>query len=120
MAKSTKGKNQNSLPAASKLAAPASSSKSMAKGNKVMGGGKAMLLLTDPPYNVAYTGKTAEALTIQNDSKTDADFRQFLRDVYSAADSVMNAGAVFYVWHADSEGFNFRGAAHDVGWKIRQ
>jgi len=79
-----------------------------------------MLLLTDPPYNVAYTGKTAEALTIQNDSKADADFRHFLRDVYSAADSVMNAGAVFYVWHSDSEGFNFRGAAHDVGWKIRQ
>jgi DNA modification methylase len=78
------------------------------------------LLLTDPPYNVAYEGKTADALTIQNDSMTDGEFRQFLRDVYSAADAVMRPGAVFYIWHADSEGYNFRGAAHDVGWQVRQ
>jgi site-specific DNA-methyltransferase (adenine-specific) len=87
---------------------------------RLMAGGKADLLLTDPPYNVAYEGKTAEALTIQNDSMSDDDFRQFLRDVYSTADSVMNPGAVFYIWHADSEGYNFRGAAHDVGWQVRQ
>jgi len=86
----------------------------------LMAGGKADLLLTDPPYNVAYEGKTAEALTIQNDSMSDDDFRQFLRDVYSTADSVMNPGAVFYIWHADSEGYNFRGAAYDVGWQVRQ
>jgi site-specific DNA-methyltransferase (adenine-specific) len=87
---------------------------------RLMAGGKADLLLTDPPYNVAYEGKTAEALTIQNDSMSDDDFRQFLRDVYSTADTVMNPGAVFYIWHADSEGYNFRGAAHDVGWQVRQ
>lgn len=86
----------------------------------LMAGGKADLLLTDPPYNVAYEGKTAEALTIQNDSMSDDDFRQFLRDVYSTADSVMNPGAVFYIWHADFEGYNFRGAAYDVGWQVRQ
>lgn len=76
--------------------------------------------LTDPPYNVAYEGKTKEALTIQNDSMGDGDFRQFLTDSYTAADAVMKAGAVFYIWHADSEGYNFRGAAHDAGWKVRQ
>jgi DNA modification methylase len=86
----------------------------------LMGGGVADLLLTDPPYNVAYEGKTADALTIQNDSMSDADFRKFLVDVYAAADSAMRPGAVFYIWHADSEGFNFRGAAKDVGWKVRQ
>ena len=76
--------------------------------------------LTDPPYNVAYEGKTKEALTIKNDKMEDAGFRQFLRDAYVAADSVMKAGAVFYIWHADSEGYNFRGAAHDAGWQVRQ
>ena len=76
--------------------------------------------LTDPPYNVAYEGKTKESLTIQNDSMGDDQFRQFLRDAYVAADAVMKAGAVFYIWHADSEGYNFRGAAYDAGWKVRQ
>ena len=76
--------------------------------------------LTDPPYNVAYEGKTKDALTIQNDSMSNDGFRQFLRDAYVTADTVMKAGAVFYIWHADSEGYNFRGAAHDAGWKVRQ
>ena len=76
--------------------------------------------LTDPPYNVAYEGKTKDALTIQNDSMGNDDFRQFLRDAYSAADAVMKPGAVFYIWHADSEGYNFRGAAYDAGWQVRQ
>ena len=76
--------------------------------------------LTDPPYNVAYEGKTKEAMTIQNDKMDDAGFRQFLCDAYVGADAVMKAGAVFYIWHADSEGYNFRGAAHDAGWKVRQ
>jgi site-specific DNA-methyltransferase (adenine-specific) len=76
--------------------------------------------LTDPPYNVAYEGKTKEALTIKNDEMGDDQFRQFLRDAYTAADTVMKPGAVFYIWHADSEGYNFRGAAQDAGWKVRQ
>jgi len=76
--------------------------------------------LTDPPYNVAYEGKTKDALTIKNDSMGDSEFRQFLRDCYVAADAVMKPGAVFYIWHADSEGYNFRGAANDAGWKVRQ
>lgn len=85
----------------------------------VLGGGIDMLL-TDPPYNVAYEGKTADALTIKNDSMSDTSFRQFLRDAFTAADSAMKAGAVFYIWHADSEGYNFRGACQDAGWKVRQ
>jgi site-specific DNA-methyltransferase (adenine-specific) len=87
---------------------------------KLMDGQKADLWLTDPPYNVAYEGKTKDALKIQNDSQSDLDFRQFLRDCYVAADFVMKEGAVFYIWHADSEGYNFRGAAMDAGWKVRQ
>jgi DNA modification methylase len=87
---------------------------------KLCGGTKVDMWLTDPPYNVAYEGKTKEALTIKNDSMGDGDFRQFLRDCYVAADAVMKQGAVFYIWHADSEGYNFRGAAQDAGWKVRQ
>jgi site-specific DNA-methyltransferase (adenine-specific) len=74
--------------------------------------------LTDPPYNVAYKGGTG--LTIQNDDMGDDQFRQFLRDAYVTADTVLKPGAVFYIWHADLEGYNFRGAAKDAGWKVRQ
>lgn len=84
------------------------------------GGGIADLWLTDPPYNVAYQGKTKDALTIQNDEMDDESFRRFLVSAYSAADSVLKEGAAFYIWHADSEGFNFRGACRDVGWKVRE
>ena len=87
---------------------------------RLMNGKKADLWLTDPPYNVDYEGKTKEKLAIENDSMSDSDFRQFLVDVYTAADAVMNAGGAFYIWHADSEGFNFRGAAADMGWQVRQ
>ena len=87
---------------------------------KLTNGSLVDMWLTDPPYNVAYEGGTKEKLTIQNDSMGDEQFRQFLRDAYLAADSVMKAGAVFYIWHADSEGYNFRGAARDAGWQVRQ
>ena len=87
---------------------------------KLMGGERADLFLTDPPYNVAYEGKTKDALTIENDEMSDDNFREFLRTAFYCADSVMKEGAVFYIWHADSEGYNFRGACFDIGWKVRQ
>ena len=87
---------------------------------KLMDGQLADILITDPPYNVAYEGKTKEALTIKNDEMSDDQFRQFLRDAFVAADTVMKSGAVFYIWHADSEGYNFRGACKDTNWKVRQ
>ena len=85
---------------------------------RLMGGTAADLLLTDPPYNVNYEGGTG--LTIQNDNMEDAAFRKFLRDAFACADGVMKPGAAFYIWHADSEGYNFRGACHDIGWQVRQ
>jgi hypothetical protein len=87
---------------------------------KLTGGQLVDMWLTDPPYNVAYEGKTKDALKIKNDEMGDDQFRQFLRDAYTAADMVMKPGAVFYIWHADSEGYNFRGAAKDAGWTVRQ
>ncbi|MBB6193201.1 site-specific DNA-methyltransferase (adenine-specific) [Sphingobium wenxiniae] len=87
---------------------------------KLTAGQMVDMWLTDPPYNVAYEGGTKDKLTIQNDNMADDEFRQFLRDAYVTASTVMKPGAVFYIWHADSEGYNFRGAAIDAGWKIRQ
>ncbi len=82
-------------------------------------GGRQMdLLITDPPYNVDYEGGTG--MKIQNDNMEDEQFRQFLRDAFLTADTVMKPGATFYIWHADSEGYNFRGACHDIQWKVRQ
>ena len=88
--------------------------------NRLMAGEQANLLLTDPPYNVAYKGGTDEALTIMNDSMDNESFAQFLRDVYSTADTVMKEGACYYIWFADVETHNFTGAVFDVGWKFSQ
>lgn len=85
---------------------------------KLMNGNKVDLLITDPPYNVNYEGGTG--LKIKNDNMDNDNFRKFLTDAFSTADSVMKEGAVFYIWHADSEGYNFRGACFDNNWKVRQ
>ncbi len=87
---------------------------------RLMGGAKADLLLTDPPYNVDYVGKTKDALKIDNDRMSNADFRAFLLEAFTAAMQSMKAGAAFYIWHADSNGYDFRGACMDAGWKVRQ
>ena len=87
---------------------------------RLMGGAKADLLLTDPPYNVDYVGKTKDALKIDHDRMSNADFRAFLLEAFTAARQSMKAGAAFYIWHADSNGYDFRGACMDAGWKVRQ
>lgn len=78
------------------------------------------MLQTDPPYNVNYEGGTKEKLKIQNDKMDNDSFRIFLKDAFQNANDVMRAGGVFYIWHSDSEGYNFRGACFDIGWKVRQ
>lgn len=65
-------------------------------------------------------GKTKDALKIQNDKMENDSFRQFLRNAFSAGYSVIKPGAAFYIWHADSEGYNFRGACKDCGLVVRQ
>lgn len=86
--------------------------------------------ITDPPYNVAVVGGNRELtpqerkargnLTIESDSMPAADFRAFLASAFTCARDVMKPGASFYIWHADSEGYNFRGACADVGLRVRQ
>ncbi len=87
---------------------------------RLMDGAAADLVVTDPPYNVAYTGKTKDALTIQNDSMSGESFYQFLLAVYTNLFAVAGDGAGIYVFHADLEGANFRQAMVDAGWKLAQ
>lgn len=82
--------------------------------------GEIDLIWTDPPYNVAYEGKTKDALTIQNDQMSGTAFLQFLRDLFSAACAVARPGAPIYVAHADSEGQNFRQALTEAGFLYKQ
>jgi len=88
--------------------------------SRLVGVRQADILLTDPPYNVAYEGKTPQALKIENDSLVSDAFRRLLVAAFRNADSVMRPGAAFYIWHADSEGYDFRGACRDAGWVVRQ
>ena len=87
---------------------------------KLFNGQLADLVVTDPPYNVAYEGKTKDALTIQNDSMGDGEFYQFLYDFYTALGSYTKKGGAWYVWHADSEGANFRLAMKNAGIMVKQ
>jgi len=88
--------------------------------DKLMGGAMVDLFLTDPPYNVSYVGKTKDALTIKNDKLSDSGFFQFLSDAFACANKYLKPGGVFYIWHADSEGYNFRGACKHINWVVRQ
>lgn len=97
----------------------------------LMDGQQADLYVTDPPYNVALGmgGSVDEArkrhrrtdgLVIMNDKMGDSAFHQFLVDAFKTASDNMRPGASFYIWHADNESYNFRGACRDMGWQIRQ
>lgn len=87
---------------------------------KLMQGEFADMVVTDPPYNVAYEGGTKEKLTIQNDSMSHDDFYNFLYDFYTALSTVVKKGGAIYVWHASSEVINFGKAMVDAGWLLKQ
>lgn len=82
----------------------------------LMDGKSANLLLTDPPYNVDFT--SASGLSIKNDKMDQNSFYQFLLAAFTAAKEVMAPGASAYVFHADTEGLNFRRAFMDAGFKL--
>lgn len=87
---------------------------------RLMGGVEVDLLLTDPPYGVAYVGSTEDKLTIENDDLPPEEFQPFLASAFRAADAVMKSGAPFYIWYADRIGDVFHAACDDAGWAIRQ
>lgn len=79
------------------------------------------LWITDPPYNIAYEGKTKDKLKIENDSwKNDQEFINFLVKAFEAAMTAVKPGGVFYIWYADTQALNFRLAAQDAGLEVRQ
>lgn len=87
---------------------------------KLMGGEQAHLLLTEPPYNVDYQGGTKDKMKIANDNMDDVAFVSFLTAAFNCAIQAMRPGAAFYVWHADSKGFEFRTALKEVGLTLRE
>lgn len=76
------------------------------------------LLETDPPYNVAVSNARGD--TIKNDNMAEDEFHEFLYSAFSNAAAVMNKGAAFYIWHADSNGLTFRACCEEAGLTIKQ
>ena len=81
----------------------------------LMDGKKANLVLTDPPYNVNYEGTAGK---IKNDHMANDAFYQFLLDAFTNMETVMADDASIYVFHADTEGLNFRRAFADAGFYL--
>lgn len=84
--------------------------------DKLMDGKRANLVLTDPPYGVSF--KSSSGLTIQNDSIKNEDFYNFLLAAFKNMAAHCEPGASAYVFHADTEGLNFRHAFQDAGFHL--
>lgn len=85
------------------------------------GGGRPIdLVITDPPYNVNYEGKTKDALTIENDSMSEEEFKEFLVKAFIRLKEILKEGAPFYIWFATKEHVNFETALKEVGLNVRQ
>lgn len=84
------------------------------------GGVEIDMLLTDPPYNVSYEGKTEEKLTIQNDKMSDDAFVDFLTNSFNCAYEVLKKGGAFYIWHATITEMHFFIACHNANLSVRQ
>lgn len=84
--------------------------------NKLMEDKKANLILTDPPYGVSFC--SSAGLKIQNDSLKNEDFYNFLLKAFKNIVTHVEAGASAYIFHADTEGLNFRTAFVDAGFHL--
>ena len=84
--------------------------------DRLMGGKKANLIVTDPPYGVSF--KSSDGLTIQNDSLKDEEFYGFLLSAFKNMAAHLEKGGAAYVFHADTEGLNFRRAFIDAGFHL--
>jgi len=91
-----------------------------AKTYKLLGDESFDLIATDPPYNVNYEGGTKQKLKIQNDNMSGDDFYSFLYMFFQEVFVKSKPGAPIYVFHADSEGANFRMALKNAGFKLTQ
>ena len=84
--------------------------------DQLMGDKKANLIITDPPYNVSF--KSSSGLTIQNDTMQNNDFLAFLQTAFFNMAAHMEKGGAAYVFHADTEGLNFRKSFIDAGFHL--
>ena len=82
----------------------------------LMDGKKANLIVTDPPYGVSF--KSSGGLTIQNDSMKGDEFYTFLYNSFVCMVEHLESGGAAYVFHADTEGLNFRKAFVDAGFHL--
>jgi len=82
----------------------------------LMDGKTANLIVTDPPYGVSF--KSSDGLTIQNDSIKGDDFYTFLLNAFNNMAAHLESGGAAYIFHADTEGLNFRKAFVDVGFHL--
>lgn len=87
---------------------------------KLMNNQLADLIVTDPPYNVNYEGKTDNNLKIMNDNMEDNQFYSFLESAFINLYDSIKAGGSIYVFHADTEGLNFRKAMMSSGFKLAE
>lgn len=85
--------------------------------NKLVGENKIDLVVTDPPYNVAYEGAAG---SIQNDDMRNDEFKAFLTNAFSRMYEVMKEGAPFYVWYASREHINFESSLNECNLPVRQ
>ena len=81
----------------------------------LMDGKAANLVVTDPPYNVNYEGSAGK---IKNDNMDKDTFYNFLLDAFKNTEQVLAADGSIYIFHADTEGLNFRKAFADVGFYL--
>ncbi len=84
---------------------------------RLMNNQEADMLLTDPPYNVDYEGTAGK---IENDNMNETEFYNLLIDAFKNMHLVAKAGCPIYVFHADTEGLNFRNAFKNAGFKLAQ
>ncbi len=82
----------------------------------LMDGKKENLIVTDPPYNVAF--RSGSGLSIQNDSMENGEFYTFLYNSFQNMAAHLEKGGAAYVFHADTEGLNFRKAFMDAGFHL--
>lgn len=87
---------------------------------RLMQGEKSDILLTDPPYNVAYEGGTDDRMRIANDAMDPERFGAFLSAAFRVAEAAMRPGAAFYVFHASRTQAAFERALSAVGLEVRQ
>ena len=87
---------------------------------KIMNNHLADLIVTDPPYNVNYEGKTDDNLKIMNDNMEDNQFYSFLESAFINLYNSVKDGGSIYVFHADTEGLNFRKAMMSSGFKLAE